>query len=223
MFEENGSYQVRYDLLLQDDNWSKSDPVSFGTDLYWIRIRIENAINATPVIEQFKLHTNRTELNADGFIEYFGKGRPIGKLPWIAQQIAPTSLGNLADGDVYFSDNIALGGRENVFGNGDNAGFSSSMPNDFDTSTPVGFTMVFRAATTGTTAYTIRWTYAEPGTNAYSNTTGAPTPPLSDPRVNTISGNPSPSISFAVSNPYTRIPSGTIAVMSDLVITVSAE
>ena len=45
-----------------------------GVEKYYIRFRITSAITSGPVIEQVKLHTNRFEVNADGFTEYFGDG-----------------------------------------------------------------------------------------------------------------------------------------------------
>jgi len=43
-----------------------------------------------------------------------------------------------------------------------------------DTSTPVKFRLAFRAASTGTYNYTIRWTYAEPDSLIYTGAAGAP-------------------------------------------------
>ena len=36
-----------------------------------MRYRIVEALTTSPVFEQFKIHSNRTEINADGFMEYF--------------------------------------------------------------------------------------------------------------------------------------------------------
>ena len=66
--------QIRFDDIL--DDWGTNDPPTTGTDRYWIRLRIENIITTAPVFQQFKIHTNRTEINADGFVEYMGEARP---------------------------------------------------------------------------------------------------------------------------------------------------
>ncbi len=171
-----GSHQIRFDARLNDSfEWDESDPFGLGESHYWVRVIMGDNLTDPGGIEQIKLHTSRTEINSDGFVEYFGKGRPVGKLPWTKEQIKPTSLGNLSDVDLYLSDNIVIGGDENGFSAGQNAGFGSTMPDDMDTSTPVNFGLTVRPAATGTVLYTIRWTYAEPGSLIFISTAGPAT------------------------------------------------
>lgn len=42
---------------------------------YWGLFRVTSIITSDPILEQMKLHTNRHEINADGFTEYFGRAR----------------------------------------------------------------------------------------------------------------------------------------------------
>lgn len=46
-----------------------------GDNLFWIRIRIDTAVTTAPVFEQFKLSTNRSEINADGTHTFHGSSR----------------------------------------------------------------------------------------------------------------------------------------------------
>ncbi len=57
------------------DNWVQNDPPSTGTNRYWVRLRIDSAVTTAPVFEQFKVHSNRTEINSDGTITFHGKAR----------------------------------------------------------------------------------------------------------------------------------------------------
>jgi hypothetical protein len=70
IFEQTGSTQVRYDWRLRTSayNWTKNDPMSEGTNRYWMRYRINtSALTTLPIIEQLKVHSNRTEINDDGY------------------------------------------------------------------------------------------------------------------------------------------------------------
>ena len=68
------SEHVRFDDAIGDD-WTQNDPPSTGTNRYWVRLRVKTAITTAPVFEQFKVHSNRTEINADGTITFHGKAR----------------------------------------------------------------------------------------------------------------------------------------------------
>jgi hypothetical protein len=68
------SYQYRFG---RNDNWATT--TVNGILGYWVRARLTTVSNITqiPSIIQIKLHTNRTEINADGFTEFFGRARPV--------------------------------------------------------------------------------------------------------------------------------------------------
>lgn len=145
LFQHIGSHQVRYTCDLTTDSWTKNDPVTLGTDYYWIRIRIASAITTSPTFEQFKLHTNRAEINNDGWTEYFGKARPTGTLPWsITNAVAWSS--SPSDQDLYVLDSptgddydIGFGRTENSFSSGirDRISIGMAIPEDLDTSCPI--------------------------------------------------------------------------------------
>ncbi len=46
-----------------------------GTMAFWSRIRVTGLLTTAPIWEQFKLHTNRTEINGNGMLEYYGASR----------------------------------------------------------------------------------------------------------------------------------------------------
>lgn len=136
-FEQIGSFHIRYDSQLAIDNWAKYDPMFLGTDYYWIRYRIVSDIDTAPIFEQFKLHTNRSEINADGWIEYFGKARPIGQLNLNFSASKPFE-GNMQSQTLYVNEDVGVGFTQNKFTlANDKSGIAGFLPFDFDTSSPI--------------------------------------------------------------------------------------
>lgn len=160
-FVDTGSFQVRFNQRISD--WTKNNPITaLSGDRFWIRLRIDVDITTAPVFQQFKLHANRMEVNSDGWPEYFGKARPLGKLDWSVRGFQPAGT-NLSDFDNYYSDTLDIGMDENGFdATGDRSGFNTTAPDDMDTSTPVELKFAIRVVDAGTLNYTIRWTWAEP-------------------------------------------------------------
>jgi len=139
-FQDTGGHHIRYDASLAIDGWSKNDAItpSLGTSYYWTRFRIASPIQTAPIFEQFKLHTSRFEVNDDGWIEYFGKARPIGRLGWDFGVLEKAG-GAGDDRDIYLGDTLDVGMKKNRFDNGKLArvGFNTVLPMDLDTSTPI--------------------------------------------------------------------------------------
>jgi len=177
LFEQSVSTQIRYDISIPNDDWGVNnvpDESTGAPDRFWIRFRLTDAIDTLPIFEQFKLHTSRHEINADGWVEYFGNARPLESLPWNIAHAAPAGT-NPADGDVYYSDNLDVGMLENALtGIGDRVAFDSIIPENFDTSSPINFKVAVRPDDTGVFNYTIRWTWIEPDTAAYPSAAAAP-------------------------------------------------
>lgn len=193
VFGQAGNYQIRYDVNLATNGWKKNDPVSFLTDLYWVRFRIDGAINIAPVFEQFKLHSNRFEINSDGWIEYFGSARPIGVLPW-DMGLAEPANSSPSNQDIFISDNVAVGRTENKFTNGatDRIGFNAYLPLDLDTSSPVKFrwSVITDNSGGGDISWAIRWAYSTDGDSVYENTGSAPTTGANEQQINLSSAAP---------------------------------
>jgi len=185
-FQSTDSSHIRYDSSLAIDSWTKNDAItpSLGTDYYWVRLRIESEITTAPIFEQFKLHTNRFEINGDGWIEYFGKARPISKLPWEVQVFEKATGTDVKDQDLYLSKGIDNGGKKNKFiaqetdpNKVQRIGFKTTLPLDMDTSTPVDFqwsVVTDDISTPGTIDWIIRWGYNSDGDNVYTTTLAAP-------------------------------------------------
>ena len=64
-----GSEQIRF-----SGHTGQTKKIIEGHEKYWIRFRVSVPITSTGNVDQVKLHTNRFEINSDGFTEYFGAG-----------------------------------------------------------------------------------------------------------------------------------------------------
>lgn len=178
IFLQTGNYQIRYDVNLAINGWDKNDPVSYETDLYWVRFRIDGGIDDPPIFEQFKLHSNRFEVNSDGWIEYFGSARPIGVLPWDMGLVEPANSSPL-DQDIFISDNVGVGRKENKFANTatDRVGLNAYLPLDLDTSSPIElrWSIITDDNSEGDINWVIRWAYSTDGDSVYTSIATAPT------------------------------------------------
>jgi len=192
-FEATGSHQVRYDKHLSIDNWTKNDPMSLGTDYFWVRYRVVTAVTSVPQIEQFKLHADCYEINEDGFPEHKGLSRGIGRLPWDAGlfQASNSSPGNQ---DLYIGDNLSVGRIENEFvnGNTDRQGFLSPLPRELDTSSPINFAWSVRTDdnTVGNIEWVIRWAWTSEGSAIYGASGDAPTTAVNQQEVTLVAAAP---------------------------------
>jgi hypothetical protein len=152
--------------------------MNLGVEYYWVRFRINSTVTTSPVIDQIKIHSNRTEINSDGWIEYFGKARPIDTLPWDAG-LLEAAAASPSNQDLFLSDNLDVGRVENLFANGatDRIGFLSPLPLSIDTSSPIKFSWSVKTddATAGDIDWVIRWGYVTDGGAIYSSQAAAPT------------------------------------------------
>ena len=171
-FNATGDFQVRFSDRIPSD-WVKNDPMSLGTTYYWMRIRINSAITTSPQIDQIKIHTNRAELNEDGFLEYFGKARPIAAFP--------SAFGNIAAGpdspsnqDLYLGDSLVCGRNENSFVSTgfDTSGVTIQVPLDLDTSCPLRFriTYIGTSSSSGAVQHHVHWAYSKAGDSVFTST-----------------------------------------------------
>jgi len=69
-----GKYQIRFGITATTAFVSK---VLNGQNKNWVRLRIVNDIPSIPVGEYCKLHVSATEIDSDGFTEYFGNARQV--------------------------------------------------------------------------------------------------------------------------------------------------
>lgn len=120
-----------------------------GRQGFWVRWRITGAITTTPVLERIKLGTNRTKVNSDGVIEFFGSAIRQATL----QQVSLATISDLSgaspsNGTIQYSPSISLTPIDNRFNDGalDGFGIALSVPDGIDTSRPLQCRVLFRCA-----------------------------------------------------------------------------
>jgi hypothetical protein len=139
IFERTGSEQIRYPNAFLS-SWTKNDPgMGLGTNYFWIRFRVASAVTTVPIFQQFKLHTNRTEINTDGMLEFFGAARPEKEL--ITHIVLATSVVGSAPGNaaVAFTATTTLSLTRNQFNDNQVHSFGQeiTIPTGLDTSIPI--------------------------------------------------------------------------------------
>lgn len=138
LFLRAQSEQLRYPLAFLS-SWAKNDPMSLGTNYYWIRYRIASAITTAPTFEQWKLHTARFEVNSDGATEYFGAARYPKDL-LVHQAInSPVTGSSPSNAAVAFTAGTTLTLNRNQFNDNQVHSFGSilTIPTGIDTSIPL--------------------------------------------------------------------------------------
>ena len=167
-----------------------------------MRFRVATAITTAPVFEQFKVHTNRTEINDDGFVEYFGTGRPVDILPFDSGsfQAANASPSNQ---DLWLGDGLGVGRIENQFDDSttDIVGLVRPLPLDLDTSCPLRLILHFHSNTTDASPdldFTIRYSTSNVGSSVYDSTASAPTTAVGQQTLTGSVTNPGNDLQFII-------------------------
>jgi hypothetical protein len=175
LFKQPDPVQVRLGAILNTD-WVKNDPMLLGTDYYWLRIRNVNGVTSQASIEQLKVGGSSTEINEDGFQEYYGNARPRVRLPfdWGSVEAANNSPSNA---DSYLADKMAVGRQKNSFQNStvDRAGLNAFLPLEIDTSCPVTLKWAVQGSSSGDVRWNVRWAKSADGDSVYDNSGDAPT------------------------------------------------
>jgi len=173
-----GSEHVRFDNSI-NSTWVAHDPVTYGTNLHWVRFLIITPVTIAPVFENIKIHTSRTEINEDGFIEYFGKSRPIGLLPIAVGPLKGTDFKPRGkESELFLSDFISTVRKDNSFQSGFNedVGIAEVLPFDIDTSLPIKITFFFmtNAGAPGNSDWIIRWNTSKTNDAIFIDSATAP-------------------------------------------------
>jgi len=140
LIRTNTSEQIRYGV---DSNAAWATKNINGTTGYWSRLRNQNILTTAPVFQQFKLHSSRTELNADGTQEYFGNarfkrtiqstGNVFGESGAVADANPTIGSGGVPTGWAHIMKNSRLNGSgDAIYGQFD-------IPRGLDTSFPLTF------------------------------------------------------------------------------------
>jgi len=141
----NTTTQIRFNIR---PGWIKK--TLNGINAYWFRIVIViSPSTGNPSAERIKYHTNRTEVNKDGVVEYFGNAR-------IQRQIPLSFLFDLSgytstDTNVDYNNDLNLFLVNNVRGKNarDGAGSIVRLPEGLDTSLPITFNLYWAPDTAG--------------------------------------------------------------------------
>lgn len=127
-----------FDPLNLPVSWEQTTLTINGTPItkYWARFRISGTITTDPLIEQLKLHTNRFEINADGFTQYFGRSRYAKTVDII---IEANATKNPPNENVQIASGITVIRTDNEFANGATDGLiiTGLFPEGIDTSIPI--------------------------------------------------------------------------------------
>jgi len=148
-----GNYQIRLGSTRDPDSKNtRIDQVllTIGTvTAYWIRLRLVAALSIMPTTDLIKLHTNRTEINSTGYIEYFNDAQ-IRKAITIPIRLTESVNSTPQNENVYigqdaFGNELSIKGVDNSFRTGSNRFLSIpfEFPNDIDTSKGLTFELRF--------------------------------------------------------------------------------
>lgn len=135
----NGEH-IRFNLLTSSSFGWNQTTVS-GSTAYWVRHRLTGSMATSPESQRFKLHTDRTEINSDGYIEYFGAAEPNGDLIWHKEMETPVVGSSPSSTSVTFASGIELATTDNTFTSNatDGRGGIIEIPEGLDTSRPLQF------------------------------------------------------------------------------------
>jgi hypothetical protein len=199
-FQNADNEQVRFDYTTMSGDWATTSVNSVTA--YWVRVRITTAITTVPVLQRIKLHVNRTEINSDGFIEFFGIGQPT--LPLVLHQRLTDSVSGStpSNQDIAFASGITLSMDRNRFTANatDEFGWVRRVVSKQDTSRPITFNAIYRNTNTDTGNILFRFVYAllEPG-DVWDGTTASTT--LTQTVAGTGTTNQSNTVTFTFSIP----------------------
>jgi hypothetical protein len=112
-----------------------------GTDYTyrWALIRTTGNITSDPLIEQFKLHTNRWECNREGVTEYFGRARYPKTLKEGIKDVINNTSSSPVNENVQYASGVTAQYPDNEFANGavDSFIITQNLVKGLDTSIPL--------------------------------------------------------------------------------------
>lgn len=156
-FVANTEYHVRFGLT---PGWVQQTVNTVSA--FWIRFSLVGTITTVGTLNQIKLHTDRTKINSDGFVEYFGRAQPIRLLPDFAGRLHTETKGtDPTDASLYVSKQLKAGLVLNSFASGENIGFFTELPPTTNTAYPLILRWRFRPAAAGlTSGWAVRYGFS---------------------------------------------------------------
>lgn len=139
-----------------------------GLTRFWIRCRVidSSIFTSNPEIEFIKLHSNRTEINKDGFLEYFGTARPRTSIPIPMSQWQTAGGGSRTLGFGLDMSIEILNSRWRHNNTVSQAGYIWIPPVELDTSYPLVLEVVYSIRNNPTVNpidWELRYTYPTTG------------------------------------------------------------
>jgi hypothetical protein len=160
-----------------------------NAEMYWIRWRIVHTISSIPQAQYIRTHVSESKFNGDGFLEYFGNARPSKRLPWTLGDANPANASPYNQ-DLYLSDTLNVGMRENGFQDGvvDRLGMNLFLPPDLDVSFPIKIKVALIGTSSGNGQVELicRWNTTNEGENVYPSTSEAPSTSVGEQMTSTI-------------------------------------
>ena len=141
-FETAGEQQIHYNdeiLATWAGDTGTLDQVPTTTlSTFWIRVRMSTLPTTQPVFEQIKVIYASVTAGSAGVVSH-GGARVRTRIP-IFTNLFEAGFGNVPNNqDLSYAPNVSIGLVRNMFANGtlDQAGLIISIPNTFDTSSPI--------------------------------------------------------------------------------------
>lgn len=153
MVAQNGNmseqWRFNFDPYGQFPEWM-TNSVN-GVTKYWVRYGLIGTISTDPILEQFKLHTSRFEINATGETEYFGYARYKKELISGINILLNNNNQSPANEIISYSPDVSINQADNEFiGNAiDSRCFVLNNNEGIDTSIPVEVIVSYYVKGTG--------------------------------------------------------------------------
>jgi len=139
----NGSEQWRYNHDPYNDNADWEMNSVDGVVKYWTRMRVVTTITTDAIIEQIKLHTNRTQFKQNGSEEFMGTSRPVLHILSGMGNTQQNVAKNPSSQNITYTTNMVADVNNNVLANNTEDGFiiPITIPANLDTSIPIELTV----------------------------------------------------------------------------------
>jgi len=122
-----------------------------GITKYWIRFRVSVAMTTAPAADRIKVHTNRTEINKDGLVEYFGAAEPLRQLVWHRRLMEEMEGFAQPNADIDISSGLSIKAQANRWQDGNKDGSVTTLQAlpGLDTSRPLIYEVGWAPEATG--------------------------------------------------------------------------
>ena len=154
--------------------WTKNDPISSGTDRYWVRFRVASALTTGPQLSYVAYTGNGHEWGINGEHLYHGKARKYRKVPTATGDMGGANIGSDPGERDVFHSTLEFGLNNNLlepFTDSNRLHWVLLLPGDVDTSAPIRMTMYHSTTNTntGNVVLDFAWASAAQGDGVYDN------------------------------------------------------